>query len=84
MGETQQEALKREIVSGDYVEKNFLVFFKVEPYIDSVLVCTSDINPDEVVYVKHFTFQEGFIWDYGTESFYVYKKLHVRKWTIFY
>ncbi len=57
-------------------DKNYLVIFKVEPYIDSVLVQVNDTNPQEAVCVKRFTFHEGFVWDFETEKFFVERCLN--------
>ena len=61
----------KQATTGDYSERDFLVIFKTEPYIDTLLVHINSRNTSEPVYRKRFTFQNGFVWDSETERIFV-------------
>lgn len=61
----------KQATTGDYIERDFLVIFKIEPYIDTVFVHINAGKTCEPVYINRFTFHKGFIWDSETEKIFV-------------
>ncbi len=57
--------------TGDYAERDYLVIFKTEPFIDTVLVRVKAQAGSEPVYINRFTFQTGYVWDSEMERVFV-------------
>mgnify|MGYP003308452035 CR=1 FL=1 len=53
------------------MERDFLVIFKIEPYIDTLFVHINAESTGEPEYFNRFTFQKGFVWDAERERFFV-------------
>ena len=52
----------KEVTLDGYIERDFLVVFKIEPYIDSILVHINTEKNNQVEYNERFTFHNGYAW----------------------